>query len=323
MLYNNNSFSNPVHPVLRLLLLLCILLPLGASASTPEVVVTIQPVHSIVSSIMLGVGEPVLLLEPGKSPHGYTMRPSDARWLSRANLVVWVGNDLETFLEKPLQSLASDAVHLKLMDVPEMQVLPVRGQHHWQLSTHALDENEPPGDPHIWLSVENARQIARAAADTLSGLDPANTSVYLSNLEQHERTLDVLHQWIDTRLRSLAEIPYMVLHDAYQYIESDYGLNLQGVISIRPELGSGIEQVLKLRRRIADSEVRCVFSEPQFSSRIVATVVEGSDARIVDLDPLGVGLNSGSEAYFELMRAFVDTMATCLGDLTSYPDLSH
>ncbi|WP_416898340.1 MAG: zinc ABC transporter substrate-binding protein [Minwuia sp.] len=98
----------------------------AAKSETPKVVASIQPVHSIVASVMAGVGEPHLLLKPGTSPHSYAMKPSDAAALNGADLVVWVGPAIETFLERPLETLSGNAEVLTIMKAHGMNLLPLR-----------------------------------------------------------------------------------------------------------------------------------------------------------------------------------------------------
>ncbi|MFG6560433.1 zinc ABC transporter substrate-binding protein [Sulfitobacter sp. 1A15299] len=95
-------------------------------ADVPAVATDIAPVHGLVSQVMEGVGTPDLIVPPRSSPHGYAMRPSEARALSGADLVVWVGPSLTPWLVDPLQSLAGSASHLALMEQPGTRVLAFR-----------------------------------------------------------------------------------------------------------------------------------------------------------------------------------------------------
>lgn len=95
-------------------------------ADVPAVATDIAPVHALVSQVMEGVGTPDLIVPPRSSPHGYAMRPSEARALSGADLVVWVGPLLTPWLADPLESLASSASHLALLEQPGTRVLAFR-----------------------------------------------------------------------------------------------------------------------------------------------------------------------------------------------------
>src|SRR5690349_14828972 len=125
------------------------LLPSPASAGAPDVVVSIKPIHSLVAGVMAGVGEPQLIVAGSSSPHVYSLRPSDARKLERAQLVFWVGPILEGFLEKPLASLADKAEIVELDRSPSVALLPARHGGDWEADedehTHAASATEQDG----------------------------------------------------------------------------------------------------------------------------------------------------------------------------------
>ena len=106
-------------------LALCWSLPILAA---PKVVVSISPLHSLVAGVMDGVAEPVLLIPATASPHAYALKPSDARALSQADMVVWVGEDLEVVLEQPLHALAGNAQVLELSTLPDISGRPMSPQ---------------------------------------------------------------------------------------------------------------------------------------------------------------------------------------------------
>ncbi|SEO59318.1 zinc transport system substrate-binding protein [Salinihabitans flavidus] len=103
-----------------------ILLAGAAQADVPRVATDIPPVHSLVARVMDGLGEPSLLVRPGASPHGYSMRPSEARALQEADLVVWIGGRLTPWLEGPLDVLSADARHIPLLEAEGTLRLPFR-----------------------------------------------------------------------------------------------------------------------------------------------------------------------------------------------------
>src|SRR5919106_6675550 len=80
----------------------------------PAVVVSIKPIHALVAGVMAGVATPELLIEGAGSPHSYALRPSQAQALEEADVVFWVGEGLEAFLEKPLAALSGNAKVVEL-----------------------------------------------------------------------------------------------------------------------------------------------------------------------------------------------------------------
>ena len=91
-----------------------------------KVVASIKPIHSLASYVMDGVGKPDVIVDGYNSPHGFSMKPSHAKMIENADLIIWVGEDLETFLEKPLDTIAKKAKIVEVMDTKGIQKLKFR-----------------------------------------------------------------------------------------------------------------------------------------------------------------------------------------------------
>jgi zinc transport system substrate-binding protein len=295
--------------------------------TAPRVVVSIAPLHSLVAGIMAGVGEPVLMVRGYASPHEYQLRPSDAEHLSRAELVVWVGEALESFLKKPLASLASGARVLSVLQIQGLTLLPARVGGAWQPhAEHAHHQAADTGqeshwrglvakgslDPHVWLDPGNAARIVEAVTAELVTLDPGNAPIYEANRIRMLARLAMLDRELQALLRPVQKTPYVVFHDAYQYFEHHFGLNGVGSILVNPDRRPGARRLTELRQRIRELGARCLFSEPQFESALVATVTEDTGVRMGSLDPLGATEPAGPNAYFRMMRANGRAMWKCL-----------
>ncbi len=297
--------------------------PLPA-ASPPRVVVTVAPVHSLVAGVADGVLVPHLLLPGGVSPHTAALRPSDARALADADLVIWVGPALEGFLARALQAPAAGRRTIELMRVDGLHVAHTRpsglfdavdGHRHTgeERADHAHDHG-PGGDPHVWLDPRNAHVIVRETARALAELDPRNAARYRANAAALAERIHRLDAAIAARLAPVRGAPYLVFHDAYQGFENHYGLGPLGAIAAHPGRAPGAARLRTLRAAIARHGVRCVFREPQFEPRLALTVVEGTGARVAVLDPLGAALAPGPDAWFAMMRAIADALAACLSE---------
>lgn len=291
---------------------------LPARAEAPKVVVSIKPIHSLVASVMHGVGEPVLLVRGGASPHSYTMKPSDAKALSAADLVVWVGPELEGFLEKPLQANAPKATRLTLMDLKSLALLQAREGGAWEAHDHGheqhghADEHEELNS-HIWLDPANARAIVTATADALAAKDPADAEAYRTNADRTLQALDALDAELKATLAPVKDKPFVVFHDAYQYFEARYDLSAVGSITVSPDRRPSAKRLSAIRAKIAGLNAACVFSEPQFEPTLVRTVVEGTKAKTGVLDPEGADLPEGEALYPTLMRNLAASLRGCLG----------
>ena len=133
-------------PAVRLAALLCLGVSHAAAADVPRVATDITPVHSLVAQVMGDLGQPDLVVRPGMSPHGYAMRPSEARALDRADLVVWIGPGLTPWLEDAIGALAEGARVLDLLDAPQTATLPTRSGARFERHVHGDDHGHDDHD---------------------------------------------------------------------------------------------------------------------------------------------------------------------------------
>lgn len=309
----------------------------GPALAAPRVLADIAPIQSILAAVTAGVSAPGVILPPGASPHGHSFRPSEARALEQADLVVWVGPALTPWLERPLASLGSGAAQLELTRAPGVQVLPVRKGANFEPDVHDHGPGAEAGaeaegaerdhddhdhghdhggegqvDAHIWLDPANAAAIATAAAAELATLDPENAAVYAANAAAFAAGTEALRAEIAATLAPVHDRGFIVFHDAYQYFEQVFDLPAAGSIALNDGAPPSPGRVAELRARLLDSQVVCVFSEPQFEPKLIATLTEGTPVRSLPLDPEGGGLASGAALYPALMRGLAASFATCL-----------
>lgn len=323
---------NPMRAgVLKKLLGGLLFLPLVALATQPQIVTSIKPVHSLVAGVMQGVGEPLLLVSGGASPHDYSLKPSEARAIDQAQVVFWIGPDLESFLIRPLDNVKDKIRVVALLDAPGMTVLPLREGGAWESHghEHGHDEHghETPEDgddhehehvhqadhdPHVWLDPVNAIAMVRRIMTVLGEVDVAHRTDYQRNGAALIERLDRLNQRLATELAPVRQQPYLVFHDAYQYFERRYDLDAIGSVTMSAERRPGAKRVADIQARIRDLQVRCVFSEPQFQPALVETIIAGSAARRGVLDPLGAELPPGPDAYFQLLQGLATSLRACL-----------
>lgn len=300
----------------------------GVGDDVPHVVASIKPIHSLVAGVMEGVATPVLLVRGAGSPHGYSLRPSDAQALQQATAVFWIGPELETFLAKPLDALARGARVVEVAEFKGVSLLPARSGGAWNNQadhhetaesgkSHAGDDHDQHHhsgsvDLHLWLDPSNAKAIASGVAKVLSELDPSRAATYEENADRLRRKLEALDRELAAKLKPVQDRQYVVFHDAYHYLEDRYGLTPIGAITIGPERAPGVQRLQAIRFSIAQSGATCVFREPQFAPDVLRTVTEGVAVRTGVLDPLGADLEAGPAAYFDLMRGLERSLVECL-----------
>jgi len=296
----------------------------GVHAQPLQVVVTINPIHSLVAAVMEGAGTPKLLVKGASSEHTYSLRPSDARAVSGANVVIRVSEHLETFLNKPIASLSRGAVVITLAEVPGMKLLPPREGGAFEADAHeghasgghnhaktAGKHEEEESDPHIWLDTDNATLIADHVAEVLGKARPEQAATFTANAAKLKERLAALDTELKSQLTGLAG-RFFVFHDAYQYFEARYGLTAAGSITVSPERQPGAARLKAIRAKIAAAKSACVFSEPQFEPKLVARLVEGTNARTSTLDGLGANLPEGPDQFFTVMRNLAGSLKSCL-----------
>jgi len=349
--------------LLSILSLLTIFAPSNADV---KVVTSIKPIHSLASYLMDGIGKPDLIVDGYASPHGFALKPSHAKMLQNADLIFWVGEDLENFLEKPLKSIAKKAEKIELMEIKGLNKLKFRERnifeehddhghdehakkeddhddhghdeeghkeddhddhakkdddhddHGHDEEGHKEDDHDDHGheghahgehDPHIWLDPMNAKVILEEMAEHLIENDQENASKYKANLKKARKDLDKLTKKTKSELNK--DFKSIVFHDAYQYFEKRFDVNVLGAFTVNTDVMPGAEQLAEIREIIEHDKVSCVFSEPQFNPDIINAVAKDMNISTGVLDPLGATLNPGKNLYFDLIKNMSKSFKSC------------
>ena len=346
--------------ILSILSFLTLLSPANAEI---KVVASIKPIHSLASYLMDGVGTPDLIVDGYASPHGFALKPSHAKMLQEADIVFWVGEDLENFLEKPLGSIAKKAEKIELLQIKGLEILKFRERNifdghddhghkdddhddhakkeddhddhghddehkdehkedghdeHGHEDEHKEDSHDEHGheghahgefDPHIWLDPLNAKVILKEMAEHLIENDEKNASTYKKNLKKGLKDLDKLVKNVKSDLNK--DFKSIVFHDAYQYFESRFGVNVLGAFTVNTDVLPGAEQLAEIREIIEHDKVTCVFSEPQFNPDIINAVAKDMNISTGVLDPLGATLDPGKDLYFDLIKNMSKSFKGC------------
>ena len=315
-----------------------------ANAET-KVIASIKPLHSLVSYVMDGVGTPGILVDGSSSPHTFQLKPSHATMLQEADIVFWIGEDLESFLETPLESIAANSRHITLMESDEIELLKFReknifgghddhddhgdehdehadehGDEHDEHDEHADEHGDEHDDHHdghahgehdihFWLDPEIAKTIVKIVTRELSEIDPTNASTYKSNSIKAVNEIDQLIS--DTRSKINSNASYVVFHDAYQYFEKRFGVEVVGALTVNPEVLPGAKQLAEIREVIEHENINCLFSEPQFNPSIADTIAKDTGVKAAVIDPLGAELDPGKDLYFDLIGNIATSFESC------------
>ena len=429
-----------------------------------KVVTTIKPLHSLISNVMDGIGEPSLIIEGSTSPHSFVLKPSHAKLIEQADIIFWIGEDIETFMEKPLESIAKNAKKVSFMELSSIEKLKFReenifehedhddhghgehpfewaglfdlksGTYKWSFSkvdgnyadpamrmvilpAHDIEEVEETAeelleaeasemksdgeilvaknvsyslnfdnskdmsvftinikedgkyafftehmpfefesdehffkntsgddieavaqepevdhghgekkdhddhgdgheghhhgefDAHIWLDPANAKEMLHEIAHELADLDPANADKYESNADNTIKSIDDMISNVNSSINKDAK--FIVFHDAYQYFEKRFGVATAGALTLNTDVLPGAKQISEIQEVIAEREIKCIFSEPQFNPKIIETIAQDTGIKTGVLDPLGSIFDAGKSQYFTLINDLGDKLKDC------------
>lgn len=290
-----------------------------AFGAAPNVVVTIKPLHSIVSSVMQGVASPTLLLPDTASPHTFALKPSTLRALQSADLIVWGGPSLELFMAKSMTQARPNQAVITLSELPGLIHLKTRTGRAWQANDHDHDhdhnhENNNTLDPHLWLSTDNAEKIAQAVQAQLSRLDPdpSHIALYQRNTQDFKEKMHALRATLNAKLANAHTQAYLVYHDGYHYFEEEFKLNAVGTLVLNPHVPLSAQAIQEIGELIKTQHVQCVFRETEFDDTRVRHLLQNFSVKVAELDPLGTHFPAGPDHYEKTLLQIGETLSGCL-----------
>ena len=313
------------------------------ASETTGIITTIQPITSLVSAVIGNTGKTISLIPTEISPHEYKLKPSDIKKLQNGNIIFYVSDHLETSITKVFENLPKNIKSINLMEDAGIKHLAIRDNEAWERHDHRHghgdhhdhdkkakehddhedekhakkhddhNNHEKEDDVHIWLSPDNAVKIIKKVNKELSLYFPENAKTYNKNTNQMIKKINELEVELKNELSGIKDKPYIVFHDAYQYFETSFGLNAVGSVALEGDIASSPKQISFIKDKIVKFKASCVFQEPQFDSKLVKIVVEGTNAQIGTLDPLGVNIKSGENFYLQLLKNMAKSLKDCLG----------
>jgi len=361
-----------IRNVIVLLTVITLYIPCYSVAESAKgVVVSIKPLHSLVSGVMGDTGEAKLLLPDNNSPHDIYLKPSQVMLLQDADIIFYIDDKFELFLGNVFNILPEHIRKVPVMHARGITILSSRDGDAWDAhlhddhassanedkhdehyhddhassanedkhdehyhddhassvnedkhdehyhDDHASSANEDKHDEHhydmhVWLDPYNARKIVNMVKEELSIMYPENRDIYNKNASDTINKIDMMDDELKESLDGLSNKPFIVFHDAYQYFEKAYSLLNVGSVSFDTHESLSPSRIKEVRRRLIQTDARCVFSEPQFSSGFAIPLIEGTDTKIGELDPIGTGIENGAGLYFKMMRNIANNLKKCL-----------
>jgi len=298
--------------IYRLLLSLTFLLSLNnvGAQSTPNVVVSIKPIHSIVSTLMEGVSSPQLLLESSDSAHTFHLKPSQLNLLSNADLVITIGDGFETGLKKTLRNIKVES-HIIVSEINGFHLYDFRNVDINEMNKDEKDEHTD-NDLHLWLDIDNMKKTAQYINEQLIKIDPNNSDTYETNLVKIRSKLNKLKSELQQQIAPFRSERFAIFSDTLQYFEKSF--QFQKPVIITPYHGArlSIHRTLEARKKMKDFKIKCLLYGPENTSKKVSVLSEGLPIKALRIDILGAKLNAGSDQYFNLMKGLSSQLVKCL-----------
>ncbi|MDO4627132.1 MAG: zinc ABC transporter substrate-binding protein ZnuA [Pasteurellaceae bacterium] len=302
----------------------------GASfAANADIVTSVKPLGFIASSIADGVLNTDVIVPAGASPHDYSLKPTDVQKVKNADVFLWIGEDVDSFLEKTADSLDKNKV-IEISHFDEIKPLLGTSSHHHHHHDHdEADEHHHDHDHakhedeheheheletnwHIWYSPAISKVVAQKVADKLTSLYPAQKEKIAQNLAQFNQSLDQQGEQIKAELAGVQGKGFYVFHDAYGYFNDAYGLKQTGAFTINPLVAPGAKTLAKIKEEILEHKVNCLFAEPQFTPKVIESLQKNTNVNVGQLDPLGEKVALGKDSYARFLKATADSYKACL-----------
>lgn len=282
-------------------LALFILLSSQAALATNsfKVVTSIKPVHSVVAGLMKDVGEPLLLMDGHNTPYNFTLNATQKTQLMEADLLLWVGPELEKTLQPVVRQLPQSVRVVELLSSFDLKILPSR-------------QHPDVRDPFFWMDDRNVMIMLDELTELLVEMDPARAHIYIRNRFDMLVPLRRIDKEYEYGYRGLKAGLGVLYFDTLSYFEQAYALKTLDRVASSPWDTEDASDLLKVRARIRDKEAVCLFIDKSLPADNLALLTEGQPVNVGVLDVLGQQFTAGPELYLQLMAYNTDVIKQCL-----------
>ncbi|MDO6562333.1 zinc ABC transporter substrate-binding protein ZnuA [Amphritea sp. 1_MG-2023] len=291
-----------------------------------KLLASIKPIQLIAVDMLGDLADVDVLLPPGSSPHHYSLKPSSVADIHEADLFIWGGEGLELFLTKTVSQLERPALALLEPSEHEEHADEHTGEHeheddhdathehedeHMGEHEHA-DEHHHDGDPHFWMTPEQALAAADKIKDRLVTLYPQQAELFEQAYQDFASRLNETDQQLQQQLKPISDEGFYVFHDAFGGFVEHYQLNQLGYFTVDPGRKPGARRLAEIRETLEANKGRCVFVEPQFKAPVVDSLTRGLDIRVGRLDPLAIDIQVGRGGYSDYLKSLAASFVGCL-----------
>lgn len=290
------------------------LFPLPALAAPPQLVTDMPVTASLVQQVVGDKGEVQPLLDGGSDPHDFQLRPSQARVLQDAGLLIWMGPEMTVWLNDAAMALG-EARQMQLLHHPGTHIRDdSAGDSHDHGADHDHHHDHDHGaiDPHAWLDPDNGKLWLGQIAERLSELDPENATTYRANAAVAAADLTALDAEIAEQLAPARERPFVAFHDAYGYFTDHFALPAAVTVAIGDASAPSAARLKLVQDEIRQSGASCAFAEAGHSDRMIETATEGLSLTMAgEISPTGSKLLAGPTLYRDILRQLSGRISAC------------
>jgi manganese/iron transport system substrate-binding protein len=228
-----------------------------------DVVTTISTLNSFVQGVGGNKVRVTSIVPVGASPETYEPTPQDVATISKAQVLVENGAGLETWLDRLLRNAASP----KLQTVIGSEGLPV------------IDDN-----PHLWMDPQYAKHYVLQIRDGLIAVDPTDANTFRINAMHYNDALDSLTAHIRSQIQTIppSQRYMIVMHNAWQYYNDRFGITTLGFVERNPGQEPNPQEIANLVDLAKKHNVHGIFSEPEYSPKILYTIAQGANIKVVE-----------------------------------------
>jgi zinc transport system substrate-binding protein len=231
------------------------------------------------------------------------MRPSQRRALENADIIFWVGPQMESFLTRVLSGADFRQRTVKLAADTEHE------QHNDENHDHSHNEGE---DPHLWVDPEIAVSMAERIYETLASLEGSDKAQLTHNLQQFKQNLKQADTQIRARLEPAGTISLFAYHSAFTRFAAHYNLKLKGVLTLNPGLSPGARHIAETQERLGNAGGACILTEPQFNRRWWQSITRDLNVTFSTWDPLATDIPATRDGYIAFQRSIAAAVLRCL-----------
>ncbi len=264
-----------------------------------SIVVSIKPIHSILSGLLKDVTQPVLLIDGDQTPYDFKIRSEQVKILNNTDLFIWVGPELEKSLQSVVNDLPEKVLIIELLSSDDMKILPSRNN----LNVRA---------PFFWMDDRNVIIMLDQLTELFIQIDPQRSHVYTRNRRDMLQPLKRIDKEYEYGYRGMKAGTAVQYYDMLSYFEQAYALQNLDRVAGSPWDKLEVTDLLRVRGRINNAQADCILIDESMPQSQLELLTQGQGINVGTLDILGRKMTPGPDLYLQLMQHNTKVIKHCL-----------